>query len=141
MAAEEVTYRRSDVPSESTTQEVHLPRVFAQDSCLEHCGKLGQVAGQALLEAVSDPGHQIDVVCLGRRMLGICGADTRRAGIYSDHAGTPIEGTDEKFLPNPMRYSETKYSTIRSEIEAVIEQGGSAHHILEIKKGPWHNSV
>lgn len=128
----ETRQHRLHVPTQPTKEELHVPRIFASEECLERCNKLAGKAGEALLQALNDPDFQFDVVCHDKRVIG-CGANVLRAGSWQDF-GNIVEGTDELFVGNVIRYQGGKYSSVPEEIAVVVNSGVRPHHPSDIER-------
>ena len=114
-------------PRESTGEEVHLPRLFVPEVCIEKCGGLAIKAAGALFKNTLNGDEQNDVFCL-KPSRRACNGFQHLSGTYSTSGkGWGIEGTNELFVLNPSEY-------YRKRISKAAEQDSAPHHISELKQ-------
>lgn len=118
------------VPSESTAETIHLPRLIIPGACIEKCGKLATKAAEALLENARNPDWQNDVVCSGKTRLG-CNGHRVRIGSYSTF-GAKVGDSGELFLVDPARYEPTSASPIQL-INEATKNGATVHRVDDLK--------
>lgn len=117
------------VPSGTPIAEVHLPRLYVSPKCLQKCGALRHVAGEALLQAVSDPNSQRDVVCLGKGRLLMCGAAVVLSGAYSPNPAGEAE--EDLFFTNPSAGLQ-EGSGPANQVRKAVSLGFQAHDITAV---------
>jgi hypothetical protein len=125
------TFQTPEVlPSTTTAETIHVPRVFAGEACIERCNKLAGAVGCAVIKAAVNPQHQYDIVCLDKSRFS-CSARVINTGQYTTF-GDEVEGSDELFLSNPTRYAYGGGGPTE-DIQQAIDRGLTPHHPREIK--------
>lgn len=120
----------SITPTASLSLEIHEPRLFVPDACLERCNKLAAKAGYAALKAIDKPDFQNDIVCLKKGTIA-CNAEVHCTGQYAGF-GEMINGSDEAFLASPVIY--LGGGSPVQKIEEALASGITPHSISEIVK-------
>lgn len=83
---------------------VHEPRLVVPEACLEKCGSLRKLAGEATRKAINHPDDQYAVECGEKRSI-FCGGQVLTEGYY-DNFGDRVENSEKCFLANPARQGE-----------------------------------
>ncbi len=112
--------------------QLHAPVLIVPESCLEKkCTGLNRAAGEAALRSTRHPEDQYAVICGRAKRFG-CSAIVLCTGTYADF-GQTVEGSDERFLPNPVVFGEDYVNgTASQRIEKAKADGASEHTLAEL---------
>ena len=129
------TQALSRLPTTSTSEVVHAPRLVVPDSCIDGCKKLKRDAADLLLQSVAHPDQQNDIICSGKsKILRTCGARAINAGDHNQSFGDTVPGETGHFLINPV-FLETYGSTdvnYMPRLADALEHGATEHSIHEL---------